>query len=368
MEENNKTLTVMDHARLRQKMYLHCDPEHAFGELFNGWTMLMDFVCAGISWDHSANINIDEQDGKCLFQVTGDISSKKVFDLLVEISARMHDKALSGKLPGSLIYNCGGMFTEEMLKDLHRKWMPSFLPIMLVIAYSQDIRLSATYGKQSIEMLLQGDMISSLECGKSEEADQWQLDFTPNPQYISAIDLGRHFKRECFRRVCAYSDALTIRVRGHEMHECSGTYAWLHLVAPYPYWKQSANIRKLVHKQFDIAFSFRPGTERRYEIFCAGHLSGGQPQQLLEHAFESYIAESYGEAALPKIRSLGFVAVLSILGFDSILRQSMGSDDCQIDEDSELHAEIKATLRRTFRDLNSLHDLLKEKYGLVPIE
>ena len=56
MEENNKTLTVMDHARLRQKMYLHCDLEHAFWELFNGWTMLMDFVCAGISWDHSANI------------------------------------------------------------------------------------------------------------------------------------------------------------------------------------------------------------------------------------------------------------------------------------------------------------------------
>ncbi len=49
MEEKDKTLTVLDHARLRQEFYLHSGQEHAFWELFNGWGMLMDFACAGIS-------------------------------------------------------------------------------------------------------------------------------------------------------------------------------------------------------------------------------------------------------------------------------------------------------------------------------
>ena len=89
---------------------------------------------------------------------------------------------------------------------------------------------------------------------------------------------------------------------------------------------------------------------------------------MLENVFESYIAEFYGEAALPKTKDLGFVAVLSILGFDDIIRQGMASEDCHINEDSVLYAEIKDTLRRTFRDLKSLHDLLKEKYGLALIE
>ena len=153
------------------------------------------------------------------------------------------------------------------------------------------------------------------------------------------------------------------------MHEFSGTRTWLELVAPTsPYWRKTANIRVLVPRKFEVAFSFRPGTERRYEIFCAGHISGGQPQQLLENAFESYIAEFYGEAALSKIKDLGFVAVLSILELDDIIRQSPVSNDCLINEDSELQMEIKATLRRTFRDSHSLHALLKEEYGLVPIE
>ncbi len=370
MEENDKTLTVMEHARLCQKKYLHCGPEHAFWEVFNGWGMLMDFACAGISWEHKARIDIDEQDGKCIFYVTGDVSSVKVFKLLDKVSAFIHKKALPVELPGSLIYNCGGMFTEEMLKDLDRKWMQSSLPILLVIAYSQNVRLRVVYEKQLLEISLQGDLITSLECGQSEESNQWHLDFTPNPQYISEINIGKVFQRECVRRVCAYSDsdALCICVRDHEMRESSGTRTWLNLVAPYLYWRKSAGIRVLVPCKFEVAFSFRPGTERRYEIFCAGHISGGQPRQLLENAFESYIAEFYGETALPKIRDLGFVAVLSILGLDDIIRPSMASDDCQIDEDSELHAEIKDTLIRTFRDLNSLHALLKEEYGLVLIE
>ena len=65
MEEKDKTFTFLDHPRLRKEFYLHCGPQHSFWELFNGWTMLMDFICAGISWEHKARIDIDEQDGKC---------------------------------------------------------------------------------------------------------------------------------------------------------------------------------------------------------------------------------------------------------------------------------------------------------------
>ncbi|MBR6373122.1 MAG: hypothetical protein IKS20_08065, partial [Victivallales bacterium] len=292
--------------------------------------------------------------GKCLFHVTGDVSTGKVFKALSAIHAELRDKALPVELPSWLVV---GKNPETF---------PN-IPILLVIAYSRNARLSATCGKQHIEMSLQGDMVSSLLCETSEEADQWQLDFTPNHRYISEIDLGRNFKRECFRRACSYSDALTIRVRGHEMHEFSGTYTWLFLVAPYPYWKKTANIRTLVHKQFDIAVSFRPGTERRYEIFCAGHLSGGQPQQLLEHAFESYIAEYYGEEAVPKVKDLGYVAVLSVLGLEGIVRPSMASEDCLVPEESELYSAIKDNLRSTFRSLESLRDLLKEAYGLEPL-
>lgn len=361
MEEKIKTLPLLDHPRLRQEFYLHSGPKHAFWELFNGWGMLLDFACAGIFWEHRARIDIDEQDGKCLFRFAGDVSTEKVFKLLNKVIAWKGDAELPIEFPGWVFSNaCIGGGDKRGLDTIS---------LMLVIAYSQNVRLRAVYEKQSIEMTLQGDSIKSLEHSQSEEANQWYLDFTPNPQYISEVNIGRAFQRECFRRVCAYSDALSICVRGHEMHEFSGTRTWLELVAPTsPYWRKTANIRVLVPRKFEVAFSFRPGTERRYEIFCAGHISGGQPRQLLENIFESYIAEYYGETALPKIRNLGFVAVLSILGIDDIIRPSMASDDCQIDEDSELQMEIKATLRSTFRDLTSLHDLLKEEYGLVPIE
>ena len=361
MEEKNKTLTVLDHARLRQDFYLHSGPKHAFWELFNGWTMLMDFACAGISWEHRTHIDIDEQDGKCLFHVTGDVSTEKVFKLLTSVSVWIGEVELPVEFPSGAVFHSGCIGGED-------KGFLDTVPLMLVIAYSQDVRFRSVYEKQSIEMTLQQDLITSLECGPSEEANQWHLDFTPNPQYISEVDIGKAFQRECFRRVCAYSDALSICVRDHEMREFSGTSTWMELVAPCFYWRKSSDIRVLVPRKFEVAFSFRPNANRRYEIFCAGHISGGQPHQLLENAFENYIAEFYGEAALPKIKNLGFVAVLSIFGLDDIIRPSMASDDCLIDEDSELHAEIKATLRRTFRDLHSLHALLKEEYGLVPIE
>ena len=361
MESRIKTLTVTEHARQRQGCYLHCGPQHAFWELFNGWTMLMDFACAGISWEHPSRIDIDAQNGKCLLHVTGNVSTEKVFKLLNKVIAWKGEAALPVEFPSGAVFHSGCIGgTDQGFLDI--------LPLMLVIAYSQNVRLHVVYEKQSIEMTLQGDTITSLKCEPSEEANQWHLDFTPNPQYISEVDIGKAFQRECFRRVCAYSDALTIRVRGHEMREFSGTRTWLGLVAPWPPWKETAEIRVLVPRKFEVAFSFRPGTGRRYEIFCAGHLSGGQPRQLLENVFESYIAEFYGEAALPKTKDLGFVAVLSILGFDDIIRQGMASEDCHINEDSVLYAEIKDTLRRTFRDLKSLHDLLKEEYGLAPIE
>ena len=358
MESRIKTLTVTEHARQRQGCYLHCGPQHAFWELFNGWTMLMDFACAGISWEHPSRIDIDAQNGKCLLHVTGNVSTEKVFKLLAKVIACTGDAELPVEFPSGAVFNGGCRGGED-------KGFLDTISLMLVIAYSQNVRLRVVYEKQSIEMTLQGDSIKSLEHSQSEEANQWYLDFTPNPQYISEVDIGKAFQRECFRRVCAYSDALSICVRGHEMREFSGTRTWLELVAPSPYYlRRTANIRVLVPRKFEVAFSFRPGTERRYEIFCAGHISGGQPRQLLENAFESYIAEFFGEAALPKIKGLGFVAVLSILELDDIIRQSPVSNDCLINDGSELHAKIKATLRNTFRDLTSLHNLIKEEYGL----
>ena len=47
-ENESAKSMITEQARLHQDMYLHCGPEHAFWELFNGWGRMMDFTCAGI--------------------------------------------------------------------------------------------------------------------------------------------------------------------------------------------------------------------------------------------------------------------------------------------------------------------------------
>ena len=225
MEEKIKTLTILDHPRLRQEFYLHCSPEYVFWELFNGSGMLMDFVCAGISCEHRAHIVIDEKDGDCLFHVNEDVSTEKVFKLLGRVIACTGDAELPVEFPSGVIFNSGGRRVEGDKEGIDKVFLDN-LPIMLVIAYSQNVRFRAVYGKQSIEMSFQQDTITSLECRQSEDANQWHLDFTPNPQYISEVDIWKAFQLECFRRVCAYSDALSICVRGHEMRDSSGTRTW----------------------------------------------------------------------------------------------------------------------------------------------
>lgn len=164
MEEQDKTLTFLDHPRLRKGFYSHYSPQHSFWELFNGWTMLMDFICAGISWEHKARIDIDEQDGKCLLHVKGDISTEKVFNLLSRVIAWKGDAELPVEFPGWVFSNaCIGGGDKRGLDTIS---------LMLVIAYSQNVRLRAVYEKQSIEMTLQGDSIKSLEHSQSEEANQ----------------------------------------------------------------------------------------------------------------------------------------------------------------------------------------------------
>ncbi|MBQ7652705.1 MAG: hypothetical protein IJS15_17235 [Victivallales bacterium] len=155
MEEKNKTLTVLDHARLRQDFYLHSGPKHAFWELFNGWTMLMDFACAGISWEHRTHIDIDEKDGKCLFHVTGDVSTEKVFKLLTSVSVWIGEVELPVEFPSGAVFHSGCIGGED-------KGFLDTVPLMLVIAYSQNVRFRSVYEKQSIEMTLQQDLITSL--------------------------------------------------------------------------------------------------------------------------------------------------------------------------------------------------------------
>ena len=88
-------------------------------------------------------------------------------------------------------------------------------------------------------------------------------------------------------------------------------------------------------------------------VFAAGHLSGGQPQTIFEQAFDEFIVETYGQDALAKYKEIGFMAILSILNLDDIIRPSMASDDCYIDPESALYQEIRSSIKRTLRE----HDL-----------
>lgn len=356
-----QAMSLLEHPRLRQSMYLHCGPEHAFWELIHGWGMLMDFACRGITWDHPAKIEIEVGFGVCTIDVEGGASAERVFRFLNKTSTCIGKEELPVEFPSS-VFGGGGRYTQDAIPE-----MPHYLPLMLIIAYSQEVRIMAVQcGHCRIDMSISKDRITELtrriHNGAKEEDSRsfhWRLEFKPNPQYIAEMSLGSAFRAECFRRACAYSEALTICVEDHKMHEFRGTRTWMNLVAPYPYWQKSVNVRLFVPGRYEFSYSLRPGSDRTCVVFAAGHLSGGQPQTIFEQAFEEFIVEAYGQDALAKYKEIGFIAVLSILNLDDIMRPSMASDDCYIDPESALYKEIRSSIKRTLRE----HDL--KEIGIV---
>ena len=355
-----QAMSLLEHPRLRQSMYLHCGPEHAFWELIHGWGMLMDFACRGITWDHPAKIEIEVGFGVCTIDVEGGASAERVFRFLNKTSTCIGKEELPVEFPSS-VFGGGGRYTQDAIPE-----MPHYLPLMLIIAYSQEVRIMAVQCGLCLDMSISKDRITEFaRCipeGASEEdscPDHWRLEFKPNPQYIAEMSVGSAFRAECFRRACAYSEALTICVEDHKMHEFRGTRTWMNLVAPYPYWQKSVNVRLFVPGRYEFSYSLRPGSDRTCVVFAAGHLSGGQPQTIFEQAFEEFIVEAYGQDALAKYKEIGFIAVLSILNLNDIMRPSMASDDCYIDPESALYQEIRSSIKRTLCE----HDL--KEIGIV---
>lgn len=363
-ENNHSPLSMLEYPRVRQSMYLHCGPEFAFWELMHGWNMLMDYACDGISWDHPAKIEINEKNGQCVFHVWGGYSPERVYQLLDTISFYVDKEKWSVENLSVIATGKEGNINCTPEGDNKKIPWHKNLAIMLIIAYSQNVRLFAVRDKTQIEMLIYDDDVASLSCKNVKEENQWYLEFTPNLKYISEMPLGSAFKAECLRRVCAYSQALTICVQGGEMHEFNGTQAWKHIIAPYPCWKKSVGMRLFVPGQFDLAYSFRPETERKCEVFAGGHKSGGQPEKIFETVFELFISEHYGKEAVIQTKKLGFVVVLSLLNLNDIIRPSMASEDCYINEDSTLYKEINTQIMRSFQEYEPLHKFLEEEYGL----
>jgi len=364
---NHSPLSMLEIPRVHQSMYLNCGPEFAFWELIHGWNMLMDYACDGISWDHPAKIEINEKNGKCTFHVFGGYSPERVYQLLDTISFYVDKEKWSVENLSVIPIGKEGNINFTPEGDNQKIPWHKNLAIMLIIAYSQNVRLFAIHDKIQIELFIHEDNITKLSCKYAEEENQWYLEFTPNPKYISEMPMGNAFKAECFRRVCAYSQALTICVRGCEMHEFSGTQAWMHIIAPYPYWKKSVGMRLFVPGQFDLTYSFRPDTERKCELFAGGHKSGGQPEKLFEAIFELFISEHYGKEAVTQTKKLGFVVVLSLLNLNDIYRPSMASEDCYINENSTLYKENNTRIMRSFQEYEPLHKLLENEYGLIVI-
>lgn len=346
-----QAMSLLEHPRLHQSMYLHCGRKHAFWELIHGWGMLMDFACRGITWDNPAKIEIEVGFKVCTIDVDGEASTERVFRFLNKTSICIGKEELPVEFPSSVFWG-GSRYTQDAIPE-----MPYYLPLMLIIAYSQEVRIMAVQCGLRLDMSISKNRITKLaRCipeGASEEdscPDHWRLEFKPNPQYIAEMPLGSAFRAECFRRACAYSEALTICVEGHKMHEFRGTRTWMNLVAPYPYWQKSVNVRLFVPGRYELSYSLRPGSDRTCVVFAAGHLSGGQPQTIFEQAFEEFIVETFGQDACVKYKEIGFMAVLTILNLDDIMRPSMAYDDCYIDPESALYKEIRSNIKRTLRE------------------
>ena len=314
----------------------------------------MDSACQGITWDHPAKIQIEVGVGVCTIDVEGEASTERVFRFLNKTSNCIGNEELPVEFPSS-VFGGGGRYTQDAILE-----QPYYLPLMLIIAYCQGVRLMAVQCGRCLDMSIGKDRITKFaRYSRPDYWRFWRLEFKPNPQYIAEMPLGSAFRAECFRRACAYSEALTICVEDHKMHEFRGTRTWMNLVAPYPYWQKSVNVRLFVPGRYELAYSLRPGSDRECVVFAAGHLSGGQPQTIFEQAFEEFIVETFGQDACVKYKEIGFMAVLSILNLDDIVRPSMASDDCYIDPESTLYKEICSSIKRTLRE----HDL--KEIGII---
>ena len=261
-------------------------------ELFHGWNQLMDFACGGISLNSPAVVDIYKKEERITMRVCGEASAEKAMVFL----ERFRNCPLNEKLPCGQGDDC--------------------IPFYILFANSLDATLCATYNHRRISLSIEQNNLANYECGDDDSPNQWTLSFTPNPNLIAEPYLGSAFKAECFRRVCAYSEALTIRLNECEMHERKGLWMWLELFAPSRNaQKDTFGARLFVSSKYDVAFSFRPKHERRCGTFLSGHLLGDDAftTNILCDAFNDFITKTYGLNAVSHAKDFGYVAVLSIL-------------------------------------------------------
>ena len=209
-----KTYPSIEHARIQKELYMpNTNPENTFWHLFHEREhSLLATACRGISKEYPCTIEISTTENSAAMRVSGGDMPREVHSRITEVCKR-RTVVLDDFYPFQPArFVCREEAAQSGKDDV-------LLPIWLVLAYSEMVTIVAVHNKKRVEVSICHDEIVDQSCHDSDEEDFFQLQFKPNPNFISSMPIDSAFRSECFRCICAYSNALSITLNGVSLSE-----------------------------------------------------------------------------------------------------------------------------------------------------